>query len=102
MAITGLALPRLLGAGLLLLAASPCLAAETARVRAAPACGGPKPDAPKVEVAVTTPEPRVVDATRAEIRRRIGGPSGGGRHAGGEAVTLGLTATQLAARADYS
>ncbi len=101
MAITGLALPRLLGAGLLLLAASPCLAAETARARAEPACGGPKPDAPKVEVAVTTPEPRVVDATRAEIRRRIGGPSGNGRHAGGEAVTLGLTATQLAARADY-
>jgi hypothetical protein len=85
-----------------LLAATPSLAAETARAPKAPACGGAKPGAPKVEVTIATPEPRVADATRAEIRRRIGGSAAGQRHAGGgEAVTLGLTATQLAARADY-
>lgn len=83
-----------------LLAATPSLAAE-AKAPKAPACAGPKPEAPKVEVTVATPEPRIADATRAEIKRRIGGSAAGGRHAGGEAVTLGLTATQLAARADY-
>ena len=84
-----------------LLATAPGFAAEAARAPKAPACGGTKPEAPKVEVTIVTPEPRVADATRAEIRRRIGGSAGGQRHAGGEAVTLGLTATQLAARADY-
>ena len=89
-------------AACLLLTATPCLAAEAARAPKAPACGGAKPEAPKVEVTIATPEPRVADATRAEIRRRIGGSATGQRHAGGgEAVTLGLTATQLAARADY-
>lgn len=93
----------LLGAGLALpLAATPTLAAERARPAKAPACDGPRQAAPKVELSITMPEPRVADATRAEIKRRFGGPAGG-RHAanGGEAVTLGLTATQLAARADY-
>lgn len=104
MAVAPLFRPLLLGAGLALaLAAAPAPAAERARPAKAPACDGPKQAAPKVELSIETPEPRVADATRAEIKRRFGGSANSGRHAanGVEAVTLGLTATQLAARADY-
>ena len=77
---------------LLLLPAGPALAQRD--------CGGLDPPTPEVTVDVANPpEPRIVAASEAEIRRRAGAA---GQAAPSDAITRGLTVSETATETGYT